>query len=232
MKEFLTHLNKELKPYYSLLSMMVFFAALFISAYKFIISPSDLMIKVDNQQISYPNSIGVCYSKIHKFLVKKDTLQSESNTIYGFLIQTLDLKVIVLRNTSSKTLRGVKFKHLNIDDLTGWSISSDYLTNAEEQLLRKNLIFDQVRNIVYLNNVVEIPANSQIKIMLWGNFKNIPINNDLLVNYDNGEGQIEQIYYIGGLKGYFMNYFFEFAFVILLIFVVVYYIGIKYSKTK
>ena len=227
MNETLEKINTKIKPYHSLLTMLGFFLMLFIGAYKFIISPSDLRVTVLNENISYPNSIGDYYDKVSTYVIKKDTLQTEATTVYNFLLKTTDFKKITLKNTSSKTLRGVKFKQINTDDLTAWSISSDFFTNDEEKKLRDNLKFDELRHIVYNQNSIDIPPNSQINISIWGNFKPELIDNNLIINYDGGEGHIEKSYNVTGLKGYFVNYSFEFIVILIFIFVAVYYVGVR-----
>lgn len=226
MNEKIEQFNKNLKPYHSLLTMLGFFFMLFIGTYKFIISPSDLRIIVENESISYPSSIGKYYDEIYGFVIKNETLLIESASVYKFLLKTTDFKKITLKNTSSKTLRGVKFKQINTDALTAWAISSNFLTNKEELTLRDNLVFDEVRNIVYSKNSMDIPPNSQIDINIWGNFKPELIDNNLIINYDGGEGHVEKSYNVSGLKGYFVNYSFEFIAILIFIFIAVYYVGI------
>lgn len=232
MNETLEKINKKLKPYYSLLTMIGFFLMLFIGAYKFVISPSDLKITIQNDRVSYPNSIGEFYGKISSFIIENDTLQTETTTIYNFLLKTTDYKRITLKNTSSKTLRGVKFKQINTDALTAWSVSSDFLTNNEEQSLKQNLVFDETRNIVYFKSDIEIPPNSQVFINIWGNFKEEIVNNNVIVNHDGGDGHIEKTYSVSGLKGYFVNNSFELIVILILIFIVVYYVGVKNVKSN
>lgn len=225
-------LNEKLKPYYSLITMIIFFSGLFISAYKFIISPSDLRITIQTEQVSYPNSLGDYYEKLDNYIIKSDTLIDESRIIYNFLLKTTDHKKITLKNTSSKTLRDVKFKQQNTEALTAWGISSDFLTSGEEQNLKKNIEFDEVRQILYFVKPIDIAPNSQINIEIWGNFKDGIINNNLIVNHSNGDGHIEESYTVSGIKGYFVNYSFEFLAILILIFIAVYHIGIKYSKKE
>ena len=212
--------------------MIIFFSGLFISAYKFIISPSDLRVTIQTEQVSYPNSLGDYYEKLDDYVIKSDTLIGESRIIYNFLLRTTDHKKITLKNTSSKTLRDVKFKQLNTEALTAWSISSDFLTSDEEQSLKKNIDFDEIRQILYFTKPIDIAPNSQINIEVWGNFKNEILNNNLIVNHSNGDGHIEESYTVSGLKGYFVNYSFEFLAILILIFIAVYHIGIKYSKKQ
>ena len=232
MSKIFIELNEKLKPYYSLITMIFFFSGLFISAYKFIISPSDLRITIQNEQIGYPNSLGKYYEKLDNYVINSDTLIQESITIYNFLLKTTDHKKITLKNTSNKTLRDVKFKQQNTEALTAWGVSSDFLTSGEEQDLKKNIEFDDVRQILYFIEPFNIAPNSQINIEIWGNFKQGIINNNLIVNHSNGDAHIEESYTVSGIKGYFLNYSFEFLAILILIFIAVYHIGIKYSKKE
>lgn len=230
MTKYLENINKKLKPYYSLLTMVAFFITLFIGVYKFFISPSDLRVTVQTEEITYPSSIAKYYDNIATYVIKNDTLQNEMSTVYDFLLKTTDFKKIVLKNTSSKTLRGIKFKHTNTDYLTAWSISSDFFTNDEEEKLKKSLDFDVQRNIVFTKGLLEIPPNSQININIWGNFKSEIMSNNLIINYDGGEALLEKTYVVSGLKGYFVHNSFEIFAILLITFILVYYVGIQSLK--
>lgn len=219
-----------MKPYYSLFTMIIFFSALFISAYRFLISPSDLKISLRNESISYPNSISESYSKVHNYVLKADTLALESSMVYSFLLKTTDLKTITISNISNKTVRNIKFRHINVDYLTGWSVSTDFLTSNEETHLRKNINFDEIRKVVNFNHPIEIPPKSMVKLTFWGSFKADFFSGNVFVNHDNGDGYIEKEYLISGLKGYLINYSFEFMIIVLLIFCFVYYTGIRISS--
>lgn len=232
MRKILEKINEKLKPYYALMTMILFFGGLFTSAYKFVISPTDLRITIESERTQYPSSIVNMYNKIYNHLVQRDTLIVEAGTVYSFLIETTESKKIELQNISSKTIRGVKFKQLNADELTAWGITSDFLTTDEEQKLKQNLIFDETKKVIYLNNPIDISPNSQVTIFLWGSFKPDFFSKDIIVNHDNGEGHIEKAYTVSGLKGYFVNYAFEFIIIMLFIFIGVYYVGIKFAREK
>jgi hypothetical protein len=228
----LDSLNKRLGPWYSLLSMLIFFGVLFIGASKYIFKSSDLNVVIKTEKASYPQTVNEYYDKIHEFLLKKDSLLMESTAIYNFLNQTTDVKEIVLKNTSSNTLREVKFRHLNADALTAWALGSNYLSSSEEISFRDNLIFDENRGLIYIKNTIDIPPNGEVYIDLYGNFKPSFINNDVIVNYAGGDAQIQESYEVTGLKGYFVEYYFEFIVILIIIFVAVYYNGIKYVKEE
>jgi hypothetical protein len=187
-------------------------------------------VSIRNESISYPASISDNYRKIHNYALKADTLALESSIVYSFLLKTTDLRTITLSNISNKTIKNIKFRHLNVDYLTGWSIITDFLTNKEEALLRKNINYDEIRKIVYFNQPIEIPPKSIVKLTLWGSFKEDFFNGNVLVNFENGDGYIEKEYIVSGLKGYLINYSFEFLIIVLFIFVFVYYTGIKLSS--
>lgn len=222
--------NEKIKPYYSLLTMLLFFIALFISAYKYIISPSDLRVTVESDSITYPTLISQSANNITDYILSVDTLESDGAAIHGFLVQTTEFNKITLTNTSTKSLTGVRFKKLQCDALTGWGIGSDFLTSKEEQELKKNIAYDEYKSIVYLKNEVDIPPNGSIYIRLWGNFKPDLLGNNLVVTHNGGDGHIERSYHITGLKGYFFNYFFEIAIIVLCIFCIVFYVGVKQAR--
>jgi hypothetical protein len=232
MKEQLEKINDSIKPYYALISMIIFFGGLFLTAYKYVISPSDLRINVETESLHYPTSIANSYTNLFNYVLSKDTLLTDAQTIYSFIVKTTESKRITLKNSSSKTLRGVKFRHLNTDDLTAWAISSDYLTANEEQKLKENLEFDEARKMIHLLYPIDIAPKSQISIVVWGSFKEDIFDHDIIASYDDGEGHIERTYNIGGMKGYLVNYAFEFIVLMLLIFIAVYYIGIKFVKEE
>lgn len=229
MRLFVERFNKAVKPYYALLTMIVFFVVLFIAAYKNIISPSDLRITVEAERLHYPTLISESYAKIQSYLLSQDTLSVESHSVDDFLIRTTESKKFILRNTSSKTLKGVKFKHLNTDELTAWAIGSDYFSTDEEANLKKNLRYDSNTKMIYLQTPIEIPPNSEVIIHVWGSFKPQMLEADIIATYDDGEGHVEQSFYISGMKGYLLNFAFELMVVVVLVFVVVYRVGVKMS---
>ncbi len=222
--------NAKIKPYYSLLTMLAFFIALFIGAYELIISPSDLRVNVKRDNITYPSYISNSAENLSKYTYRADTLVSEGISIHSFLVQTTEFNKITLTNTSSKSLTGVKFKKLQCDALTGWGISSDFLTIDEEQKLKKNIAYDEYKSIVYLKSEIDVPPGGSVFIRIWGNFKPDLLDNNLIVTYNGGDGYIEKNFEIGGLKGYFFNYFFEVSLIVLVIFCIVYYVGIKQAR--
>jgi len=221
---------KESKPYHSLLLMLLFYIGIFVSAYNFIISPSDLRVTIKNETISYPSSLIKNFESINSYLIRTDTLVDESISAYSFLRQTTDLKTFRLRNESSKTIKNIQFRQVNSNYLTAWSISSDFLTETEEKDLLKKLIYDKLRNVVYLNERLEIPPKSHIYIYLWGNFDDDIIGRNTLVSYDGGDGFIEESFNLTGIKGYFAKNIFEILIIVIIIFIIVYLQGIKSLK--
>jgi len=227
---FVEKLNKKLEPYYALMISLGFFATLLLGLYKFIFSPTDLKVNVQNEEMTYPSSIGKVYENIFENIPKDNQkIISDGVTIYSFLIKTTELKTITIENTSDKTLRDVSFKHLNTDAITAYSISSDFFNKDEEKKLYDNLVYDENRGITYLNQLVNIPSNKSIKIKLWGSFKKNLLENDIIVSNSEGDAFFDKSYVITGVKGYFVQYFFEFLVILISIFVVIYHYGLKYA---
>lgn len=223
-------INKVLDPYYALLITLGLFGTILLSIYNFILSPSDLKIIVQNDEVAYPNNISKDFQYIYSKINPKDTVSSKKGvTVYNFLITTTDVKTIQLENQSDKTLRGIKFKHLNADAITAVGITSDFFNNEEEKKLYENLEYDKARSIIYLKETIDLPPKSSVKIKLWGSFKKTLIDNDILISYEDGDAYFEKSYLVSGLKGYFVEYSFELLFIILLIFIVTYHLGLKHA---
>lgn len=228
----LTKLNKLLEPYYALFTMIIFFGGLAIAAYKYLLDPSDLKLTIKNEDISYPSSISKSVEKLYAATGKNESLQLEGTNIYAFLVNTRHHKTLTLSNTSNKTLRGIKFKYLNVDHLTAYGASASFLTTKESDKLLTALQYDEAKKIVYLPENIDLPANSEILINLWGTFKDQFFNDDIVVSYDEGEAFIQTTYNIDGVKGYFLNYYFEFMLLALFLFSICYMVGINQIKKR
>lgn len=228
----LIRLNKTLEPYYALLTMIIFFAGLAIAVYKYLLDPSDLKLKIKTEDISYPNSISNSVEKLYAATEKNDSLQLDGTNIYAFLVNTMHHKTLTLSNTSSKTLKGIKFKYLNVDYLTAYGTSASFLTTKESDKLINALQYDEAKKIVFLPESIDLPANSELVINLWGTFKDQFLNDDIIVNYDEGEAFIQNTYNIDGVKGYLLNYYFEFMLLTLILFSICYMVGIDQIKKR
>ncbi|WBL22705.1 hypothetical protein [Zunongwangia sp. HRR-M8] len=223
---------EELTPYHALIGMLIFFGGIFIWLYNIIIAPSDLKVSVTTEAVVYPRSISESFGKVNDYLSDKDTLVVESFGIYEFLLKTTDIKRIILRNTSSKTLKNVNFKHLNTKNLSAFSITSSFLTSDEQNYLYDNLILDDKREIIYFQNPIDLPPNKEVIINIWGSFTESPVNQNILVTYDDGDGFFENDYYVSGFQGYVYKNTFQFFFMAIIIFCGVYYFGIKNAKKQ
>lgn len=223
-------INKVLDPYYALFITMGLFGTILITIYNYILSPSDLKVLVQTEEVNYPRSIANDYEELYK----KIPIQSQEDKrkgieIYNFLVTTTDVKTIQLENQSEKTLREIKFKHLNADAVTAFSITSDFFNNDEEKKLYDNLEYDKGRGLVYLKETIELPPKSSVKVKLWGSFKKSLIDNDILISYEDGDAYFEKAYTVSGIKGYLVEYGFELLFVIFIIFILVYHFGLKHA---
>lgn len=225
-------LNEKIEPYYALITMIIFFGGLFVTAYKYVISPSDLKVSIKKESVDYPNSIKKGFEDVYEFALRNDSLKNQSIDLYSFLIKTTDLKTINIVNNGETTVKGIKFKQLNADALTAYSITSDFLTSAEEASLRRNLEFDESHKIIYMNEPADIPAKKSIKIRLWGSFKPTLFNDETIISSDDGDAHIEDSYEVSGVKGYLINYYLELVVLMIIIFVLVYYVGIRQASKK
>jgi hypothetical protein len=226
-------LNKTLEPYYALLITLGLFATLLLSLYKFIFSPTDLKVNVQTAEMNYPSSIGNAYKNVFKTVAANDSIATgDAALVYGFILQTTEQKTIMIENVSDKTLRDVTFKHLYTDDITAYSISSDFFNQDEEKNLYENLVYDENRSITYLKQLIDLPPKKSIKIKLWGSFKKSLITNDVLVSHSDGDAFFDKTYSISGLKGYFVQYIYEFLVILILIFITIYHYGLKYALDK
>lgn len=228
----LKKINKTLEPYYALLTMLIFFGGLLVIVYKYIISPKDLRVSIQHEAVQYPSSILSQYEKLYDYTAKTDSFLYESTNVYNFLVKVTDYKRITLRNSSSHTLRNVTFKQLNVDELMAWGVTSDFHTEKELAEFRKNLQIDNARGIIFFQNAFDLPANSSVEIMLWGNFKPSVLVNDVLVTHDDGDAYIEKPYVISGTKGYIANYYLEILIILIVIFCIVYLVGIGQVKKR
>ena len=212
--------------------MLGFFCATFLLTYNFVISPTDLKAIVTREDVSYPLSLSNSLEKTLNKLseVKNDSISHEYVGIYNYLVKTTTIKTIVLHNETDKTLKGIKFKHLNTDAITAYSISADYLVDEEESKLFNSVKFDKDRSIVYLKDLLAIPPKSKVTIKLWGDFpRTLLADNDINITYDGGDAYFEKTYEVSGTKGYFAHYSFEIIFLMFCIFIIVYYFGIRYA---
>lgn len=228
--EWIKNINKTIEPYYALIGMMVFFIGLGITLYESIISPSDLRVEIQNESVYYPGSIDKSYEKIHNFIRSEDSLLVESFLMKKFLHRTTDIKKIIIKNTGENTLRNVKFRQINVTDLTALSISTDFMSEDEEKSLIDNLVYDENRQVVYFKNTLDIVPNANVKMTLWGNFRLNTLQGDVLVSHSKGDAYLEKTYYISGVKGFFLHYYFEVLLLMIIIFIAIYHLGIKYSK--
>jgi hypothetical protein len=221
---------KKLSPYHSLIIMLIFFGGVFLSLYKIIISPSDLRINIRNEAVVYPKSVADNFIEVNKYLSENDTLLGKGYSAYNFLSKTTDIKTITIKNTSDRTLRDVNFKHLNTRNLNAYSITSTFLTSKEQDDLYANLVEDDKREIVYLNRSIDLPPKKELIISLWGSFNDDTINQNVIVGYEGGDAYFENQYMVSGFQGYIYENTFPFIVLIIIIFCLVYYMGIEDVK--
>lgn len=236
MREKIKELNKMLEPYYLLIIMIAFFIVGFISIYKILFSPPDLLVRVAKENINYPSSINDSYEDVYTYIQDSShtvDVKSKSIEVYNYLIKTKHQRVIEIKNNTNKTIKSINVRYTNVRDLTSWAVSSSYLLEDEKKNLLENILFQKGSGIIYLKDAVNLPPNGDLKIYLWGEFNPYDWDESLNVDYDGGVGKIEYNQSFYGIKAIIAEYFFEIFIFIILTFVVVYHLQIKnYAANK
>lgn len=224
-REKIEHFNESLKPYYTLIGMIIFFIGIFITSYKILVKSPELSVNVSKENINYPNSINEHYNKVYDSFMKLNpdsTLKVDANTVFSYLLKTKQNWIIRLKNETDKTLEKVNLRIINVSDITSWAISSDYLLEEEKTKVLGKVKFQESSGVVYLSDFVNLPPNSSMSLYLWGKFDESLWNDNIIVTYDGGVGIIEKSIEVTGFKAYLVDYFFEIMFFLLLIFCIVY----------
>lgn len=229
-------INKAIEPYYLLIIMVAFFIGSFITIYKVLFSPPDLIVNVQKENINYPNSINEEYIDLYSFIQdssKNATLKDKSLIVYNYLIKTKSQRVLDINNNTNKTLKAINIRMTSVRDLTSWAISSEFLLEQEKDKLMKNVTFQNESGIIYLKDAVDLPPKGALKIYLWGDFDPYDWNESLIVDYDGGKARVENMKTFTGIKAILAEYFFEVFFFVFVTFCLIYYLQIrKYVNKK
>lgn len=231
MKEKIIEINNKIEPYYKFAIMCLAILSFMYAAYNFFLPRTDLLIKEEVEKISYPTSIENTYNIIGNYILNKDTLLNESMTLDNFFHKTTEQKKITLKNISDKTINGVNFKYLNVNFLTAWGVSTNYTTTQEESNLLKDIEYDENRKIIYLKNEISLPPNSEINIILWGNFNTTLLNSNTIANYSDGDAYLERSYILSGFRGYIYYYSIELFTIIIIVLLIGYITLFKKEST-
>jgi hypothetical protein len=223
-------INQSLKPYYSLLIMIVFFMGTFITGYKIIVKSPDLRVHEIKDNIDYPNSINECYKRVFDSFNKQNSdssLRADAINVYEYLLRTKQQERISLKNETEKTLEKVDIRIINVSGLTSWAVSSDYLADEEKTKLMRSVKYDERSGEIYLSEKFDILPKGAITFYLWGQFDESVWNNNLRVTYDGGMGFLEKSIQVSGFKAYIDEYWYEIIFFMLLVVCVVFIFTIK-----
>jgi hypothetical protein len=231
--KFLDHiksLNKEIEPYYLLITMLIFFLFGFISITKFLLAPPDVLVTVKKENINYPSSINENYSELFAFIqdsTKNEKAKNISFIVYNYLIKTKNQWTLEIQNNTGKKIKSINIRMSNVKDLTSRATSSSFLLDEESQKLLNNITFQEKSGIVYFKDAVDLPPNASLKIYLWGEFNNYDWMESLVVDYEDGVAKIEYPETFIGWKAIVANYFLEIILFIMITFIVIYMLQIK-----
>lgn len=110
MREKIKELNKILEPYYLLIIMIIFFIGGFVSLYKILFSPPDLLVRIEKENINYPSSINDSYIDIYSSIQDSSNvvdIKDKSVELYNYLIKTKHQRVIEIKNNTNKTIKSI-----------------------------------------------------------------------------------------------------------------------------
>lgn len=230
LRENIEHFNNNLKPYYVLFGMIVFFVGLFLACYKILVKSPELIVYLTKENINYPNSINEKYTKVYNQFIRLNTdsvINIDAYRVFKYLINTKQNLIVRLENETDKTLEKVNLRITNVNDITSWAVSSDYLLEEENNKVLGKVKFQEGSNIVYLSDFVSIPPKRSMSLYLWGKFDESLWNDNVLVTYDGGTGIVEKKIEVTGFKAYLVDYYFEIFSFLLLIFCIVYLYIVK-----
>lgn len=228
-------INEAIKPYYTLLTTIIGIGGIIIGAYAFLLKPSSLSVVVSKEKIDYPSSINDDFLGLFSYLLDscsntESKLQAKS--LYDYLIETEDHWSIKLINESNKYIKGLEIRIPNTKKLTSFGVSSNFLLDEEKDNLLNKVEFQEKSNIIYIKPEVEIPSNSNIEILLWGDLPDYGWNDDVLVRYDGGNGNFRKEVKSVGFEAYVAEFYIEIFLVLLILFILTYTIGIKAYETN
>lgn len=231
-------INKVLKPYYELIGTIVLFYTCFIFLQQFIFQNSDLSVEVIKDDFDYP---AIIHKKFESVLEKIDTLFikypsaidsatriSFSNST-DFLIHTRNKWKITIKNQSKNTCEDLNIRITDINLITSVNISSDYLSNTEiDEILKSKLqIYGRTFTI---NKLTSLPIGKTINIYLWGQLPDATWIENVIVNYNGGDGRINQSRLINGFELYIADNFLMLFIFIIFAFSIIQYLTIKKYK--
>ncbi|NHE59960.1 hypothetical protein [Cyclobacterium plantarum] len=228
-------INEAIKPYYTLLTMIVGIGGVFIGAYALIIKPSDLQVILKKEKIDYPVSINQEFLELNRYVLENcptDETKLLSVSISNYLLKTKDHWIVKLINKSNKYISGLEVRIPNTKLLTSYGISSNFLLEEEKDKFLEKIDFQDKSGIVYIKPEIEIPSNSNIEIYLWGDFTDFNWGENIHVKYSGGEGKLQREVISTGFKAYITEFYIEIFLVLLIIFLLTYSVGIKLNEAN
>lgn len=236
MNDWITNANKKVQPYYLLITMIVFFIGGGVGIYKFLFAPSDITVKVINENINYPSSINEDYMEIYDYLsdsINNNEIKNKAITIYDYLIKTKQQKILHIKNNTNRTIKSINIRETSVRNLISWAVSSEYLLDDEKNKLLKNIVFEKSSGIIYLKNAVDLPPDGDLKFYLWGEFNPYNWDESLTVTYDGGTADIEYNRSFSGFQAIIAEFYFPIFLFLLITFIIVYFLLIsKYVDNK
>lgn len=236
MKDLLNKINNQVQPYYLLVTMLLFFIGIFITAYSFIFSPPNLSVQVKQENIEYPSSINKAYETIYSYIadsIEDVNLKASSARVYSYLLETKHQKSIRISNNTASTIHSINIRQPNVRNLVSWAVSSSFLLEEEKNKVIQNILYQEKTGIIYLKDAVNLPPKGNLTIYLWGDFGYNWDDSSLTVDYDGGNGVIEYTKELTGFDAAFSDYYYIILVAIIITFIIIYFSLIdKYVNNK
>jgi hypothetical protein len=217
--------NEKLKPYHSLIGMLIFFVVSLIAVYKFIVRPADLSVVIDKREVNFPNTINDRVKNAYQFVsdsIHSAAVKNDVASVYNYLVNTNSFWALTLKNESDHTIKSIRLRVSNVNAINSFGVSSPYLLTEETNALLKRLSFQEGSGIIYLDKIEELPRNASITIYLWGKMPSLTLDENVFVTYEGGEGRLAKETVVTGFKAYLVDYIYEILVMMLLIFILVY----------
>jgi len=229
-------LNEALSPYYSLLMMIGFFIAIIWSGIKFIVRNPELEVFITREEVNFPSKINKDYLEVYKYIsenIQEEELRNQSANIYNYLVQTRDFLKIELNNTTNRKIEDIELRLTNVKNMTATGVAASFLLDEEMGNVLEGLIFKESSGILYMNKLIDLPPQKEFTVYLWGDFLPYFLEENIIVSYKGGMGQIVKKIEVKGFKAYLVDFYIEVFLILIFLFFIIYrYLIIKYTTNE
>jgi len=218
-------IEKKVKPYHSLIVMLIFLVSGIIAVYQFVVKPPDLSIEIKKNEVNFPSSLSKKLDHLLRYLAdssKNDTAFENAGTLREYLVNTDYYWSITFKNETRLAIKSVNARIVNVSALNAWAVSSTYFSEKEKNAILQKISFEPQSGIIYLDKLDELPSKADLTIYVWGKLPTLSLDENIYVNYEGGSARIGKHLDVTGFKAYIVEYIYELFFILLLIFIAIY----------